>query len=387
VNTLLVKPAGYLIVRRPAPHAMTSDLFIPGPCPLPQRVRRAVGGQMINPRGPDFAALLADCSAGLSGWLQTDHELLFMASSGTGGLEAAVANLLSPGDQAVFCTMGHFGELWTRIATAYGVKVIQVAAPWGADNDPDALADALDRHPRVRAVFVTHNETSTGVRNDLGALAAVVKARGLLLAIDSVSGAPGHPLDIDALGADLVVLASQKGWLAPPGLGVVAVGEAAMRASGASRSPRYYFDFRLQRLQQQRGATHTTPPLPAMYGLREGLEMLKDEGREATWRRQRAVASVIRAGVEALDLTTVAYDGLPSHTVTAVHSPFPTPRELAAFLTRLERDHGVTLAQGLGPQHGRAFRIGHLGMIDEAAAADLLERLVAAFPPALRLAA
>ena len=304
---------------------MTHELFLPGPCALPPRVRRAVGGEMINPRGAEFAELLAECEAGMRAWLETDHDVLFMAASGTGALEGAVANLLSPGEPALFGVMGWFGELWVRIAAAYGADVVRLDAGWGDAIEPAALADALDRHPEVRKVFLTHNETSTGVRNDIEALAAIVKDRGLLLAVDAISGAPGHPLAVDALRADVVLVGSQKGWLAPPGLAMAAVSPAALAAAEAVTTPRYYFDFALQRRAQARGLTHTTAPLPAMYGLREGLAILRAEGREAVWERHRRVTAAVRDGVAALGLETLPGTGIPSRTVTVVMSPFAEP--------------------------------------------------------------
>ncbi len=348
---------------------------MPGPCPLPDSVREAVGGAMINPRGPEFAELLAECISGLKQWLSSDIDILLMSASGTGALEGAVANLLNPNDQALFCTMGWFGELWARIALAYGVDVVRLDAEWGHAIDPAALADALERHPRVGTVFLTHNETSTGVRNELTPLAAIVKERGRLLAIDSISGAPAHPLDIEALGADVVVFASQKGWLAPPGLAMTAVSPDALHAAAHSTSPRVYFDFALQKRQQERGLTHTTPPLPAMYGLREGLALLRAEGREAVWERHGRNAARIRAGLAALGLEPVARGGPPSEIVTAVYSPFASAPELGAFLARLKNRYGVVVADGVGPLHGRAFRVGHLGALTDHDVSCLLERL------------
>jgi len=366
---------------------MTHELFLPGPCALPPRVRRAVGGEMINPRGAEFAELLAECEAGMRAWLETDHDVLFMAASGTGALEGAVANLLSPGEPALFGVMGWFGELWVRIAAAYGADVVRLDSGWGDAIEPAALADALDRHPEVRKVFLTHNETSTGVRNDIEALAAIVKDRGLLLAVDAISGAPGHPLAVDALRADVVLVGSQKGWLAPPGLAMAAVSPAALAAAEAVTTPRYYFDFALLRRAQTRGLTHTTAPLPAMYGLREGLAILRAEGREAVWERHRRVTAAVRDGVAALGLETLPGTGIPSRTVTVVMSPFAEPSELAAFLTALRTRHGVELAEGVGPLAGRAFRIGHLGTTDERDIERLLARLGEALVPDVALAA
>ena len=178
---------------------------------------------MINHRGLEFAALLDDCIDGLRWAVQTTDDVLLFPASGTGGLEAAVANLLSPGEHVVIATMGYFGDLWVGIAERYGAVVTQVRAPWGSAIEPDRLAGALRLDPLVRKVFLTHNETSTGVSNDLDALAGVARAYGCLIVVDSVSGAGCLPLSVDRLGLDVVVTSSQKGWLSPPGLTMIAV--------------------------------------------------------------------------------------------------------------------------------------------------------------------
>jgi aspartate aminotransferase-like enzyme len=298
-----------------------------------------------------------------------------MTASGTGGLEAAVANLLSPGEPALFCVMGWFGELWTRIATAFGVDVVRVDAPWGEAIGADAVAAALDANGAIRTVFVTHIETSTGVRNDLASLARVVKQRGCLLAIDSVSGAPGEPLDVEALDADVVVLGSQKGWLAPPGLAMAIVSPSALRTSERATCPRYFFDFHLCRTQQQRGLTNTTPPLPAMQGLRAGLALLQTEGQAAVWARHERVAATLRHGLGALGLELIGRERSLGNTVTAVASPFDAPDDLAALVSSLRGKHGTVIAEGVGPTYGRVFRIGHVGVITEAEVSVLLDRL------------
>ena len=217
---------------------MTHELFLPGPCALPPRVRRAVGGEMINPRGAEFAELLAECEAGMRAWLETDHDVLFMAASGTGALEGAVANLLQPG------RAGAVRRRWAGSASC-GCGSRRPTAPTSCASTPaGATRSSRPRWPTrstatptVRKVFLTHNETSTGVRNDIEALAAVVKDRGLLLAVDAISGAPGHPLAVDALRADVVLVGSQKGWLAPPGLAMVAVSPAALARRRGGHHP------------------------------------------------------------------------------------------------------------------------------------------------------
>jgi aspartate aminotransferase-like enzyme len=319
---------------------------------------------MINPRGPEFAALLDDCVRRVQGALQTRNDILLFGASGTGGLESTVANLISPGEQVLFCTNGWFSELWMNIAAAFHADIVRVSALWGEAISPDAVDDALRRHPGVTKVFVTHNETSTGVLNDVAAIARAVKAAGRLLVVDSVSGVPCHPLATDELGIDVVVTASQKGWLAPPGLTMLAVSDAAMDAAGAARSPKWYFDFARQLSCHQRGHMHTTPPISVMYALQEGLAMIEEEGLPEVWQRHARVARRVRRGLLAAGLSPMAVPDRCSNVVTTVRSHFESPCELNELLMELAVKEGLVLAHGLGKWEGQVFRVGHLGPID-----------------------
>jgi aspartate aminotransferase-like enzyme len=334
---------------------------------------------MINPRGPEFACLLDDCVAGLRSVLRTRNDILLFGASGTGGLEAVVANLVSPGERVLFCTNGWFSELWMNMAAAFHADIARVSAPWGEAIPASAVQRALRENPTVTKVFVTHNETSTGVLNDLPAIAQVVKAAGCLLIVDSVSGVPSHPLAVDDLGLDVVVTASQKGWLAPPGLTMLAVSAATLHAAAESRSPKWYFDFQRQRACMERGYMHTTPPISVMYALREGLTLLKEEGLADVWGRHARLGRRTRLGLQALGLQTAASPDHVSDTVTAVRTPFASPHELKRFLGDLAADHGLVLAHGLGKWEGRVFRVGHLGAITEADIDAMLATLVSGF--------
>jgi aspartate aminotransferase-like enzyme len=363
-------------VRVARPH---QQLRIPGPTSIPARVTLAASQPMINPRGPEFAGLLDDCVAGLRSALRTRNEVLLFGASGTGGLEAAVANLISPGERVLFCTNGWFGELWMNMAAAFHADIVQVSAPWGEAIPASAVQRALRENPTVTRVFVTHNETSTGVLNDLAAIARVVKAAGCLLVVDSVSGAPSHPLPVDDLGIDVVVTASQKGWLAPPGLTMLTVSEAALHAAASSRSPKWYFDFQRQRACMEHGYMHTTPPVSVMYALREGLAMLEEEGLNEVWERHARLGRRTRLGLWELGLQTAASPDHVSDTVTAVRTPFASPVELKHFLSDLAADRGLVLAQGLGKWEGLVFRVGHLGTITEADIDAMLATLKSGF--------
>ncbi len=344
---------------------LEQQLRVPGPTPLPERVARAASRQMINHRGPEFAQLLDDLVAGLRWALRTDNDVLLFPSSGSGGLEAAVVNTCSPGGRALFCTMGSFGDRWAAIGEAFGVDVVRLAVPPGEAIDPEDVERILAENPGIDTVFITHNETSTGVVNDMNALAAVVKSRGKLLCVDSVSGAGCVPLETDALRIDIVVTGSQKGWMAPPGVAMVAVGADAYQRAGSATCPRYYFDFATEKRYQDKHQTFTTPAVSVLYALQEGLAILREEGLEQVWARHARVGRMIRAGVEAMGLKLLAPEGHRSDTVTAVHSPTDSPDALKDLLKHLRTRYGLVLATGQDELQGKIFRIGHLGMIDE----------------------
>ena len=355
--------------------AFAQQLRVPGPTPLPERVVRAASRPMINHRGPEFAALLRDIEEGLRWALRTDNDVLIYPCSGTGGLEAAVVNLLSPGEQALFCTMGSFGDRWADIGTAYGADVLRLSVPPGEPIDPEDVERILAEHPGVTTVFVTHNETSTGVSNDLPAIAAVVKGRGKLLAVDSVSGAGCIPLETDGWHIDVLITGSQKGWMAPPGVAMVAVSEDGLARAEKTTTPRWYLDFARERKFQQKSQTYSTPAVSVLYAMQEGLAIMREEGMEGVWARHARVGEMIRAGVDALGLKFLAAEGHRSDTVTAILNPVDGPDALKELLTALRTRHGLVLAGGQGDLSGKIFRIGHLGMIDEGDVYSILATL------------
>jgi aspartate aminotransferase-like enzyme len=355
--------------------AFAQQLRVPGPTPIPERVVRAASRPMINHRGPEFAALLRDVEDGLRWALRTENDVLIFPCSGTGGLEAAVVNLLSAGEKALFCTMGSFGDRWADIAAAYGADVHRLTVPAGEPIDPEDVERILAEHPGITTVFVTHNETSTGVYNDIPAIAAVVKGRGKLLAVDSVSGAGCIPLETDGWHIDVLITGSQKGWMAPPGVTMLAVTEAAMARAATTTTPRWYLDFARERSYQKRSQTYTTPAISVLYAIQEGLAIMREEGMESVWTRHARVAGMIRAGVDALGLKFLAAEGHRSDTVTAVHSPVDGADALKSLLTLLRTRHGLVLAGGQGDLSGKIFRIGHLGMVDESDVYSILATL------------
>jgi aspartate aminotransferase-like enzyme len=332
---------------------------------------------MINHRGPEFAAVMNDVIGGMRWALRTNNDVLLYPCSGTGGLEAAVVNLLSPGEQALFCTMGSFGDRWATIGATYSAEVVRLAVPQGEPIDPEDVERTLAEHPDITTVFVTHNETSTGVTNDLAAISGVVKSRGKLLAVDSVSGAGCLPLQNDELKIEVLVTGSQKGWMSPPGIAMIAVSPAAFARAETATNPRVYFDFGREKKYQDKHQTFTTPAVSVMYALQEGLAMLREEGLENVWARHARVGRMIRAGVEAMGMKLLAAEGHRSDTVTAVHSPADSPEALKSLLTTLRTTHSLVLAGGQDSLQGRIFRIGHLGWIDDADAYTILSLLEA----------
>jgi len=219
------------------------QLRIPGPTPCPPEVLQAMAWPMINHRGPEFKRILYDVTDKLKQAFQTKNDVLLLTGSGTGGLEAAIVNTLSPGDKVLSVSIGVFGNRFANIARQFGAEVAAIEMEWGKAADPETVRQALQANPAVKAVLVTHNETSTGVTNDLGAISQVVKESGKLLLVDAISSLGSIDLPVDAWHCDVVVTGSQKGWMVPPGLAMVSVSPEAWQAHSEARMPRFYWDF------------------------------------------------------------------------------------------------------------------------------------------------
>lgn len=351
---------------------MRQYLLIPGPTPLPDEVLQAMSRQMVNHRDPEFGRLLAGTLDALRRIFQTRNIILPFVASGTGGLEAAIANLCSPGDTVVAVCAGAFGDRFAAIAEAYGVTVIRVEVPWGKAADPNAVRDALRNTPQARALLVTHNETSTGVRNDLAAIVEAARESPALIVVDAVSSVGAIDLRTDEWGLDVVITGSQKALMAPPGLALISVSERAWEAAKTARLPKFYWSF--ERLRTELGETEAytpfTPAIGILYALAAGVKLVEAEGLQARFARHRRTARAVRAGVRALGLRVVPDDADASETVTAVW--LPEGVEAKALLTKLRTEHGVVLSGGPGQLRGKIFRFGHLGWVpDEAVLAGL----------------
>ena len=341
----------------------STQLRIPGPTPLPERVVRSMNRPMIDHRGPEFAAILAEVTAGAKRVFRTKNDLLLLTSSGTGGLESAVANLVSPGDEVVVALCGNFGERFAALAAAYGADVVRLEFEWGQPVEPDDLAVVLERHPKARVLLLTHNETSTGLTNPLRELARAGRNAERIVVVDGVSSISSIDIETDAWGIDVAVSGSQKGWMAPPGLALVSVSERAWGQQSKSRSPRFYFDWKEAKTWADKGMTPFTPAVPVAFALQEGLRMLEEEGLDNVYERHARLARATQAGLQALGFHLFARDGFRSNTVTSAVPP--AGLDVAALRKLLDTRYGVVIAGGQGKMTGKMVRVGHLGAVAE----------------------
>ncbi len=343
--------------------SFTSQLRIPGPTPLPERVVRSMSRPMIDHRGPQFAAILSEITEGAKRVFKTKHDLLLLTCSGTGGLESAIANLVSPGDEVIAAVCGNFGERFAALAAAYGADVTRLEFEWGQPVDSEDLAVVIGRHPEAKVVLITHNETSTGLTNPLRELARVAHDAGRVVVVDGVSSISSIAIETDAWGVDVAVSGSQKGWMAPPGIALVSVSDRAWELQAKARSPRFYFDWKENKVWAEKGMTPFTPAVSVLYALQEGLHMLEEEGLDNVYDRHERLARATQAGLVALGFRLFAQDGYRSHTVTGAVTP--ADLDVAAFRKLLDQKHGVVIGGGQGKMTGKMVRVGHLGAVAE----------------------
>jgi aspartate aminotransferase-like enzyme len=341
---------------------MEQNLRVPGPTPLPASVREAQAAPMVDHRGSEFAEMLREVSSGIARLIATDGRVLLLTGSGTGALEASVVNTCSPGDRVLSVSSGAFGERYAQIAEAFGASVERLSFEWGEAADPRRLASHLAEAPPYHAVLLTHNETSTGVVNPLRELVEVVRgAPGEpLVLVDGISGLGAIPFEMDAWGVDLVTSASQKAWMGSPGIAIIAVGERAWAAGETARMPRFYWDLAEAAGWAEKGQTPWTPAVSVLYGLRVGVRLLNEEGRDATWARHARTASQAQSGLEALGMRLVPSPEHRSATVTAAW--LPEGLDWSPFNAAM-RARGLVIAGGQGKWAGRVLRMGHMGQV------------------------
>lgn len=340
-------------------------ILAPGPTPIPPEVLLAQGSPLVYHRGPGFGSLMRDVTARLKDLYRTvDAEVLLMTSSGTGGLESAVQNVLSPGDEVLVPVAGFFAERWRDLATAYGLAVRTVDHDWGTRVDPGRVAAALSERP-AKAVLLTQSETSTGVIQPIEELARVATDAGALVIVDVVSSLGAVPFDFDGWGIDVAVGGSQKALSASPGIAFVAVSDRAWRAHEEATLPRYYFDWSIYRrfAALPHPENPWTPAISVMQGLHAALELYFQDGVEAAMARHELLSRAVKEGAKALGLDLFG-EGLDRNwTVTAIRAPDGTDADTIS--DRMRSDFGCVIAPGQGPLKGTVFRIGHFGYFSE----------------------
>jgi aspartate aminotransferase-like enzyme len=337
-------------------------LMAPGPTAAAPEVLLKMAEPIIHHRSPQFSAILTEVWEGLKWLFQTENDVLVLASSGTGGMEASVVNLLSSGDTAIVVRAGKFGERWTEVCEAYGVNPVNIDVPWGEAVAPDAVAETLRAHPKARAVFVQAHETSTGVKHPVGALGALVRERpDTVLVVDAISALGVYDIETDAWGLDVVVTGSQKSFGLPPGLAMISVSEKAWNFAERAGLPRYYFNFLKERKAISRQTTAFTPAVSLIIGLAFVLKDMKEQGLAALFAHHRRLAEGTRAGVAAMGLDF--YSKAPSEAVTVIRAPEGINGQDVVKVLR--EKYGITIAGGQAQVKGKIFRISHMGHLDE----------------------
>lgn len=342
----------------------------PGPTQVPEEALLAMARQVPHHRTPEFRATVGEVVAGLREIFQTQNDVLLLSSSGTGGMEAAMANLVPRGGKAIVLESGKFAERWSEIGHAFGIHVIAHQVPWGQPFDPAGVAQLLRAHPDTAAVFSTLQETSTGVAHDIQGIGRIVAPTNAVFVVDGISGAGVVECRTDAWNVDVLVVGGQKALMVPPGLAILTVSPAAWKQIESIERSVYYFDLLAYRKASQQNETPFTPAIPQILALAENVRRMQREGIENIWARFDLLARATRAGVAALGLKL--YATRPGAGTTAVC--MPTGVDAKAFLGRLQTRFGVKLAGGQGQAKGKIFRIAHLGLLDEL---DILATLAA----------
>ena len=332
----------------------------------------AMSEPIIHHRQPEFKELFRRVSENLQYLFQTNLDVYTFTSSGTGAMEAAVCNLLSAGDTALFVNGGKFGERWGQLCSAYGVKAEEIAIDWGDVVRQDKVFNMLKKFPKAKAIFVTHSETSTGVVTDVRSIANIVrKDSDAVLVVDGISSVGVLELRMDDWGIDVLLTGSQKGLMIPPGLAFLAMSDRARKLVERSHLPKYYFSLTAATKSFTDSGTPWTPAITLFVGLDVALRMIRNEGIENVWGRHERLARAIRAGCEALQLSL--FTSFPSNALTAVRVPAAiSAKEL---LKHMKDRYGITVAGGQGHLKGKIFRIAHLGFCDELDAVAVISAL------------
>jgi aspartate aminotransferase-like enzyme len=333
-------------------------LLAPGPTPVPARVLLAGAQPIIHHRTPQFSRIFAEAREGLRRLFQTEQEVLILAASGTGAMEAAVVNLFSPGDEVLVINGGKFGERWGKIASTYGIKVAELRVEWGQAVRVEDVRRVLDERPGIRGVLTQGSETSTTAVHPLEPIAALTRARETLLIVDGITAVGVYDLPMDRWGIDVLITGSQKALMLPPGLAFIALSERAWQRTRAARLPRFYFDLARERDNHAKDTTAWTPAISLIFQLREALAMIQEEGLARVFARHARLAAGTRAAAVALGLRLVAGEA-PSPAATGIFTP--PSLDGGKFVSYLRDRMGVTFAGGQDQFKGKIVRVAHLG--------------------------
>ncbi len=338
-------------------------LMIPGPTPVPEKVLISLGKHPIGHRSGDFSKIIAEINQNLKWLHQTKNEVLSLNVSGTGAMEAGMINFLSPGDRVLVGVNGKFGDRWAQICEVFGLQTERITADWGTPLDTEEFRKLLeaDSKKEIKAVVITHSETSAGVLNDLETINKHVKAHGeALIIVDAVTSLGAYNLPVDDWGLDVVASGSQKGYMIPPGLGFISVSDKAWQAYETSKFPRFYMDLGKYKKANAKDSTPFTPPINLMFGLQTALQMMQREGLENIFARHARLTQATRAAAKAMGLELLAPDDAASTAVTAVKTD-----QAEQVRSIMRQKYDIALAGGQDHLKGKIFRIGHLGFISD----------------------
>lgn len=340
------------------------NLRIPGPVTVPEDILDVMDHQMIDHRGPQFAAIQERIVNKLKTSFQTRNDVLLFTSSGTGGLESAIVNTLSPGDSVLAFVAGEFGERIAKIAQTYGANVTKIKFENGQGIHPDRVAQELKNAPATKAVLVTHNETSTGIMHPLQEISRAVRSNSdAVLIVDGVSSMLTADAQIDNWGIDVMVSASQKAWACPPGVAMISVSERAWKAHAVAKMPRFYFDWTETKNWLAKGQTPFTPAVSVYYALDLALEKILDEGLSNVFARHARIAALTREQAKSMGFRIFGDERYASNAVTALYAPEGVDTE--ALRKAAREEYELIIGGGQGPMRGKIIRIGHLGWVKE----------------------
>ena len=338
-----------------------NHLFTPGPTPIPHDALLAMAQPIDYHRSEESTALILDVLEKLKHVFQTENDVLFLTSSGTGAMEGAVANLLCHGDKVIVIRSGKFGERWSEICEAYGINVIPIDVKYGDSVPPETVETQISENPDTKAVFATLCETSTGALHDIQSIAQITQQTPTLLVVDAVSALGADDLQMDNWGVDVVVSCSQKGLMTPPGLAFAALSSRAWQATERSDLPKYYLDYRKAHQRGLEGSVPYTPAITLLAGLQIALNHICTEGIRSTISRHSLMASATRNAIKAIGLPLFATS--PANTLTSIR--LPDEIDGKTFVKMMREKHGITYAGGQGELRGKIVRIAHLGWMNE----------------------